>query len=100
MAHGKFASLPPAVQQAMLDNSGESLSRALGKRFEARAATSRAPAAADPAKHTIVQLPPAQTAEWAKAINPVIDEWTASHPGGVELLATYRKLIAEVTAGK
>lgn len=52
-------------------NSGESLSRAMGKGFEARAATSRAPAAAAPAKHTIVQLPPAQTAEWANAISPV-----------------------------
>jgi TRAP-type C4-dicarboxylate transport system substrate-binding protein len=100
MAHGKFASLPAATQQAILANSGESLSRAIGQGFEARAAASRAPAAADPAKHTIVQLSPAQTAEWAKAINPVIDEWTASHPGGAELLATYRKLIADVTAGK
>jgi hypothetical protein len=47
-----------------------------------------------------VQLPPGQAAEWAKAINPVVDEWTAAHPGGVELLATYRKLVAEGTAGK
>jgi TRAP-type C4-dicarboxylate transport system substrate-binding protein len=100
MSHNKFNALPPATQQAILANSGESLSRALGKGFEARATTSRAPAAADPAKHTIVQLSPAQTAEWAKAINPVIDEWTAAHPGGAELLATYRKLIADVTAGK
>lgn len=100
MAHGKFAALPAAAQEAIMANSGESLSRALGKGFEARAATSRAPAAADPAKHTIVQLPPAQSAEWAKAINPVVDEWTAAHPGGAELLAAYRKLIAEVTAGK
>jgi TRAP-type C4-dicarboxylate transport system substrate-binding protein len=100
MAHGKFAALPAATQQAIQANSGESLSRAIGKGFEARAATSRAPAAADPAKHTIVQLPPAQAAEWAKAINPVVDEWTEAHPGGVELLATYRKLIADVTAGK
>ena len=100
MAHGKFAALPAAVQEAMIANSGESLSRAIGKGFEARATTSRAPAAANPAKHTIVQLPPQQTAEWAKAISPVVDEWTAAHPGGVELLATYRKLIADVTAGK
>ena len=100
MAHGKFAALPASVQEAMMDNSGESLSRALGKGFEARAMTSRTPAAANPAKHTIVQLPPRETAEWAKAINPVVDEWTASHPGGVELLAAYRKLIAEATVGK
>jgi TRAP-type transport system periplasmic protein len=100
LAHGKFAALPASVQQAMIANSGESLSRALGKGFEARAMTSRTPAAANPAKHTIVQLPPRETAEWAKAINPVVDEWTASHPGGVELLAAYRKLIAEATAGK
>ena len=100
MARGKFATLPAAAQEAIIANSGESLSRALGKGFEARAAASRAPAAADPAKHTIVQLRPAQAAEWATAISPVIEEWTVAHPGGAELLAIYRKLIAEVTAAK
>jgi hypothetical protein len=88
------------VQQSILDNSGESLSRSLAAGFEARATASRAPAAADPAKHTIVQLSAAQSAAWAKAITPVIDNWTASHPGGAELLANYRRIIAEVKAGK
>lgn len=100
MARTKYDSLPAATRQAIVDNSGESLSRAMGQGFEARATASRALAAADPAKHTIVQLSPAQTAAWASAITPVIDQWTASHPGGVQLLANYRRLIADVTAGK
>jgi TRAP-type C4-dicarboxylate transport system substrate-binding protein len=100
MARQKFNALPATVQQSILDNSGESLSRSLAAGFEARATASRAPAAADPAKHTIVQLSAAQSAAWAKAITPVIDNWTASHPGGAELLANYRRIIAEVKAGK
>jgi len=100
MARQKFNSLSATVQQSILDNSGEFLSRSLATGFEARATASRAPAAADPARHTIVQLSAAQSAAWAKAITPVIDNWTASHPGGAELLANYRRIIAEVKAGK
>ena len=100
MARQKFDSLPPTVQKSILDSSGESLSRSIGTAFEARAVSSRAPAAADPAKHTIVKLSPEQQDKWAKAITPVIDEWTASHPGGAELLASYRKILADTEAGK
>lgn len=100
MARGKFDSLPTATREGILANSGESLSRALGTGFEARATASRANAIADPAKHTVVQLPPAQTKAWAAAISPVIDEWTSSHAGGAALLANYRRILAEVTAGK
>ena len=54
------------------------------------ATASRATAVADPAKHTIVQLSPAQTKTWAQEITPVIDDWTSSHQGGAALLANYR----------
>lgn len=100
MARMKYDALPAPVRQAIVANSGESLSRAIGEGFDARAIASRATAAADPAKHTIVQLSPAQTAAWASAITPVIDEWTGSHPGGAPLLANYRRIIAEVSAGQ
>ena len=100
MARGKFDSLPAATRQGILDNSGESLSRAIGAGFEARATASRATAVADPAKHTIVQLSPAQTKTWAQEITPVIDDWTSSHQGGAALLANYRKFVADVTAGR
>ena len=100
MSRAKFNSLPANVRQALEANSGESLSRAIGIGFEARATASRAQALASPSKHTIVQLSPAQSAKWAQTITPTIDAWTASHPGGAELLASYRRILADVKAGK
>ncbi len=100
MAKPKFDSLPASVKQALLANSGESLSRAIGTGFEGRATASKAIAVANPTKHTIVQLSAAQSAKWSQAITPTIDAWTASHPGGAELLASYRRILADVKAGK
>jgi TRAP-type C4-dicarboxylate transport system substrate-binding protein len=100
MSRPKYAALPAAIRKAIDDNSGEPLSRALGANFDKQALASRAPAAADPAKHKIVQLTPAQSQKWAATINPVIEAWTASRPNGQKLLDTYRRLIADVTAGR
>lgn len=98
MTRAKYASLPDAIRQAIDKESGEALSRALGAAFEARAGKFRAPAAADPSKHVIVSLSPAQSAKWRATISPVIDNWTSTRPSGAKLLETYRTILASLEA--
>jgi len=100
MAKAKHDSLPPAIRQAIDDNSGEPMSRAMAATFEQRSRQSRAPAAAAPDKHKIVQLSSSQNAAWHATILPVIDAWTGAHPGGAKLLESYRQILADVKAGK
>jgi TRAP-type C4-dicarboxylate transport system substrate-binding protein len=100
MTKTKHDSLPAAIRQAIDENSGESLSRALGASFEERSLKSRAPAAATPDKHKIVALTATQNDAWRATISPVIDNWTSSHPGGAKLLETYRGLLADLRASK
>ncbi len=100
MSKQKHDALAPALRQAIDDSTGEAMSRDLGRSFDQRALLSRAPAAAAPDKHTIVQLTPAQSRKWRDTISPVIAAWTSSHPGGAKLLETYRGLLADLMARK
>jgi TRAP-type C4-dicarboxylate transport system substrate-binding protein len=100
MMKAKHDALPPAIRQAIDDNSGEALTRAMGQSFEERSQRSRGPAAAAPEKHKIVSLAPAQSEKWRTTISPVVDNWTGTHPGGAKLLDTYRQILADLKAGK
>jgi TRAP-type C4-dicarboxylate transport system substrate-binding protein len=96
MMRAKYESLPPAIRQAIDQNSGEALSRAMGEAFEARSLKFRAPAAAAPDKHKIVSLSSAQSEKWRATIAPVIENWTNTRPGGAKLLETYRAILADL----
>ncbi len=98
MARKKYDALPPSVRKLLDDNSGESFSRASGANFDQEAREQRGPIVAS-GKHQIVGLTPAQDAHWRQSIEPVVDSWTASHPGGAKLLDSYRALLAAVDAG-
>lgn len=100
MARHRYDALPVDIREIIDANSGESLSAAMGADFDKQAVEWRRPAAADQSKHKIVQLDAAQQRKWAAAITPVVDNWTATHEGGAAILAAYRKLIANVEAGK
>jgi TRAP-type C4-dicarboxylate transport system substrate-binding protein len=100
MARAKHDALPPAIRQAIDDNSGEAMSRALAVTFDQRSINSRGPAAAAPDKHKIVQLALAQSEKWRATISPVVENWTSTHQGGTKLIETYRGLLAEVKAGR
>ena len=93
-----YEALPPAARKLLDNNSGESLSRALGKLYDDESRDARDPVAASD-KHKIAVLSPAQQQKWADMLKPLIDRWTDSHPGGAKLLATYRTLLAEAEAG-
>lgn len=99
MARQKYDALPPAARQLLAANSGEGFSRVFGANFDQESRNQRASIASS-GKHTIVSLSPAQDAHWRQSIEPVIDAWTASRPGGAKLLATYRALLADVKAGR
>jgi len=99
MMRAKYATLPATVRQAIDKESGEALSRAMGEAFERRSSGFRAPAAADPGKHKIVSLSPAQSATWRATISPVIDNWTSTRPNGAKLLETYRTILASLGTG-
>ena len=98
MSKKKYESLSPAAKKALDANSGEAASLAFANSIDSQGIANRKQAAASD-KHKIVQLSPAQVANWSKAVEPVIDQWTKDWPGGDKVLAAYRKILAEVTAG-
>jgi TRAP-type C4-dicarboxylate transport system substrate-binding protein len=99
MARKKYEALPPTAKKLLDEYSGESFSRAVGRNFDEESRSQRASITAS-GKHTIVSLSPAQDAHWRQSIEPVIDAWVASHPGGEKLLAAYRQLLADAKAGR
>lgn len=99
MAKARYDALPPAIRQAIDENSGETLTRAMAAAYEQRAAVTRDHIAGE-AGQTIQALTPAQSAKWRDAIAPVIDAWTDAHPGGAALVERYRAILAAVKAGK
>jgi TRAP-type C4-dicarboxylate transport system substrate-binding protein len=95
----RFAALPPAAQKAIEENSDETQSRNFGIAWEetaddARAMTQRLPG------HVFAQLDDATARKWRNEAEPVLDEWAQANPGGKEVLAKFRELIAAVQAGK
>jgi TRAP-type transport system periplasmic protein len=98
MSKKKYDALPPAAKKALDDNSGEASSLAFANSIDSQGIANRTQAAASD-KHKIVQLNPTQVANWSKAVEPVIDQWTKDWPGGEKVLAAYRKILADVTAG-
>jgi TRAP-type C4-dicarboxylate transport system substrate-binding protein len=99
MSRKAYEALPPDARKLLDDNSGESFSRAYGRNFDQESREQRAPIDAS-SKHTVVHLSPTQDARWRASIQPLIDTWTDSHPGGAKLLETYRALLADVRAGR
>jgi len=99
MAKKKFDSLPPEVQKILMANGGEKESRDFGKFWddvnnEWRESTGKLPG------HTLLKLTPEQDKAWHERVETVINGWAKSQPGGEKLLATYRKILGDVKAGK
>ena len=99
MAKAKHDALPRAIRQAIDDNSGEALTRAMAGAYEKRAEQTRGPVIGTP-QQKVVSLTAAQNEKWRDAIAPVITEWSNAHPGGAALIERYRALLADAKAGK
>jgi TRAP-type C4-dicarboxylate transport system substrate-binding protein len=99
MARKRYDALPPAARKIIDDNSGEAITRTLGKAWDDAVAEARKAAMADP-KQTIVEPTPEQTAKWQQIAAPLTAEWIKSTPDGDKVLEKFRELLAEVRAGK
>lgn len=99
MSPQKYAALPDAAKKAIDDNAGEAKSRAWGHFVDGNADKLGKQVLASPG-HVKLELTPAQLASWRQRVAPVAEAWTKDHPGGAELLAKYRAILAQVKAGK
>jgi TRAP-type C4-dicarboxylate transport system substrate-binding protein len=93
IARRAYEGLPPAARKILDDNSGEALSRTLGRLYDEESRAARVPILAS-GKHKIVSLSPAEAERWADAVKPVIDNWVSAHPGGEQVLANFRTQLA------
>lgn len=99
MTRKKYASLPEAARKAIDENSGEAVARQFGKFMDGESDHMRNPLAADPKKHTVVQLTPEQLAVWKPKVDAVIADWVGQNPARGPLLAKFREILAQVQAG-
>jgi len=99
MSRKVYDSLSPAAKHAIDVNSGEAESRAWGKWWDGDNENGREAAKHDP-KQTVVTLDPAMRKEWSKKLDGAIAEWSKSRPGIDQAMVEYRRLVAEVAAGK
>jgi TRAP-type C4-dicarboxylate transport system substrate-binding protein len=98
MARKKYESLPAAVRQAIDAHSGEAASREWERR--AMVDIERVEAAAK-SKMTVTTLPPDLQAKLQRTYaEPHIDAWLKKHPDAPKVLETYKRIYAEVRAGK
>ena len=98
MARKKFASLPEAVRAAINTNANEMSSRGYGKVLGEDADTGKKMSAG----HTIVRLTPEKTAEWRQKFgDAMVENWKkATAPNGEKVLEGFKKIYAEVKAGR
>ncbi|HEY1505434.1 MAG TPA: TRAP transporter substrate-binding protein [Stellaceae bacterium] len=99
MSKKVYDGLAPEAKKAIDENSGEAASRTFGKWWDGDNNKNREIAKKD-TKQTVVTLDPETKAAWAQRLNGAIAEWSQSRPGIDNILAQYRRLLADVAAGK
>lgn len=98
MAKKKYQALPAEARKLIDDNSGERQTRVFGRFWDTVDTEARTAVKAS-AKHTVINLPPEQTAKWRSLVAPVTEEWAKGTPGGERVLSTYRELLAKAKTG-
>ncbi|HXQ54027.1 MAG TPA: TRAP transporter substrate-binding protein [Stellaceae bacterium] len=102
MKRESYDKLPAAAKAAMEKNSGEAMSRALGKSNDGEVKRVEA-LLADLAKKGKIDAPytltPDEFARWRKAAEPVEEAWTKGVPDGAAILAAFRAEAASVKSG-
>lgn len=99
MKKERWDSLPGAAKAAFDKYSGETLSRRNGKINETVQKEYEEKTRKNP-DHHFVDLDAAAEKEWDAALAPVTTAWVKKHPNGQKILATLKKDVAEVRAGK
>jgi TRAP-type C4-dicarboxylate transport system substrate-binding protein len=99
MARKRYNELPAAARDAIDKASGEEPSRAHGRYWDQETDAQR-DLVKNSGKAEILTPSAEMSADWNKRIGPVIDDWAKSRPNGEKVLAKYRELLAEVSAGR
>lgn len=100
MARKKLDALPPAARDAILANANEAFSRRYGKVLGEDAATGKEMSSGP--DHTTVQLTAEKTTEWRQKFGlAMIEKWKKMRaPHGEKVLAAFKKIYADVRAGR
>lgn len=100
MARKKLDSLPSAGRDAILANANEAFSRRYGKVLGEDAARGKEMSSGP--DHTIIQATPERTAEWRRKFGlAMVEKWKGMHaPHGEKVLAAFKKIYADVRAGR
>lgn len=100
MSRKKFDSLPEAARKALMDNSGEAQTRAMGEFIAGQANNNRTPMLND-ARHKVVQLTPEQAKALEAKIKPIRDSWVSERgSSGDAIIQAYQKAHADSAAGR
>jgi TRAP-type transport system periplasmic protein len=99
MKKSVYDALSADAKKAIDQNSGEAASRAWGKWWDGDNENGRQTALHDP-KQKVVTLDPAMRAAWSKKLDGAIEEWGKTRPGIDKAIAEYRRLVADVKAGR
>jgi TRAP-type C4-dicarboxylate transport system substrate-binding protein len=97
MSRNKYESLPAAARRAIDDNSGEAGTRRWANYLDTLTNAQRELHKPSDTRK-VVELSPEQSAHWRTVLEPQLDDWAGSRPGGAKVLATYRTLVEEVRA--
>lgn len=95
MSKEKYLALPPEARKVLEETSRETASRTMGLSLDEQAQDVPNKVKADP-KQTVIELTPAQTAEWQQKTQSVIDTWQRETPNGAAVLAKYRELLGKL----
>jgi TRAP-type C4-dicarboxylate transport system substrate-binding protein len=100
MSRKKLDALPADARRAIELNSGDRVNKIFAKHFADQAADGREMSSKHSARK-IVTPPPEVVADWTKRLGgPVVQAWLTDNPGGQKVLDAYRKIYADVIAGR
>jgi len=99
MARKFYAGLPAEARKVIDANTQEPATRAWAKWWDDDNERGRKMVRAD-AKHTTVLLTDVQREAWRKKVDGAIAEWAKTRPGVEPVIEQYKKLLADVKAGK
>jgi TRAP-type C4-dicarboxylate transport system substrate-binding protein len=99
MSKKTYNGLSAEAKKVLDRHSGEAASRDWGKWWDGDNEKGRQSAKSD-SKHTVVTLDPAMRAKWSKKLDGAIEEWGKNRPGIEKVQIEFRRLVAEVKAGK
>jgi TRAP-type C4-dicarboxylate transport system substrate-binding protein len=100
MARKKLAALPANAQAAIQANSGDHVNKTFAKHFIDQAAEGRETSIKF-SKRTVMTPPADVVADWSRRLGgPVVDAWVKENPDGQKVLDAFKKIYADVSAGR